>query len=265
MQSCFSVIDLVGGKRGRDNALKPKAVYEKYIYWVSQKEESRLREDLADQGIRLKSAKGVVCTPLDEINRIASVAPEVWDDTCGRQGSWYRQSEKNGLFLIVSSFPVEGCEGRKAGRITRSDFRPPRYATPEEMEAMVNEQAFSGQMPQRWSEADDMEQRIQLRWARRLGAEDPEYPALFRVHTANHANFLRPRLTVQENGLVVPYSIAPSAQLCSCCLELFQVLGADYLRKYVAPCPGAAIFARLEPDVFLQVEAPGDPSARKNV
>lgn len=240
--------------------MKPKTVYEKHIYWVSPEEEGRLRDELAEQGIRLKSAKGVVCTPLDEINRIASVAPEVWDDTCGRQGSWYRQSERNGLFLIVSSFPLAGYEERKAARITRSDFHPPRYAAPEEIEAMVSEPAFAGQVPKRWSEADDVEQRIQLRWARRLGAKDPEYPSLFRVHTANHANFLRPRFTVRENGLVVPYSIAPSAQLCSCCLELFQVLGSGHPRKYVAPCPGAAIFARLEPDVYLRVERPEESS-----
>lgn len=240
--------------------MKPKEVYEKHIYWLSPGEETRLRDELAEQGLRLKSAKGVVCTPLDEINRIASVAPEVWDDTCGRQGSWYRRSEKNGLFLIVSSFPLEGLEARKAARITRSDFHPPRYATPEEMRAMVNEPAFAGQVPQRWSEADEIEQRIQLRWARRLGAQDPDYPDLFRVHTANHANFIRPRLTVRENGRIVPYSIAPSAKLCSCCLELFQVLGADHPLKYVAPCPGAAIFARLEPDVYLRVERPEESS-----
>jgi hypothetical protein len=35
---------------------------------------------------------------------------------------------------------------------------------------------------------------------------------------------------------------------------LFQILGAEHKKKLVAPCPGAAIFARLEPDKFLLVE-----------
>jgi hypothetical protein len=39
-------------------------------------------------------------------------------------------------------------------------------------------------------------------------------------------------------------------------VELFQVLGGDYRKKMVAPCPGATIFARLKPDRYLLVEKP---------
>jgi hypothetical protein len=241
-------------ERKEGSALKPGAVYEKWIYWMTPARESRLREELAERGIRLKSAKGVVCTPLDEINRISSVAPEVWSDTCGRQGSWYRASPRNGLFLIVSSFPLEGYEAEAAGRISRSDFRPPAHAGREEMEAMASEPGFLERVPPDWSRAGEMERRIQLRWARRLGAEPDDYGELYLVHTANHANFLEPRFFVREGGEVIPYSIQRSALLCSCCLELFQVVGAEHRRKLVAPCPGAAIFARLEPDVYLLAE-----------
>lgn len=234
--------------------MKPKAVYEKHIYWIDPQTEARLRQDLAARGIRLKSAKGVVCTPLDEINRISSVAPEVWDDTCGRQGSWYRQSDRNGLFLVVSSFPLDDLGLSPSGRIRRVDFRPSRTAGREDMEAMIADPDFMQRVPPRWSRADDVERRIQMRWARRLGAEVEDYDDLYRVHTANHANFLDPRFYVREDGRVVPYSIERSAWLCSCCLELFQVLGRAYARKLVAPCPGAVIFARLQPDGFLLAE-----------
>jgi hypothetical protein len=234
--------------------LKPKDIYEKFIYWVSPETEARLREDLAARGIRLKSAKGVVCTPLDEINRVASVAPEVWGETCGRQGSWYRSSDRNGRVLIVSAFPLEGYEEDLEGRISLSSFQPPARATREELEAMTADPAFAGQVPPEWSRTGETERRIQVRWARRLGADVQDYEELYLTHTANHANFLQPRFFVREGQEVVPYSIQKSALLCSCCLELFQVIGRDHARKLVAPCPGAVIFARLEPDVFLLVE-----------
>jgi hypothetical protein len=237
--------------------LKPGKVYEKWIYWMTPEREARLRADLAGRGVRLKSAKGVVCTPLDEINRISSVAPEVWADTCGRQGSWYRSSHRNGLFLVVSSFPLEGYEKEAAGRITRADFSPPEHAGREEMEAMTADPSFLERVPPGWPRASETERRIQLRWARRLGAEVDGWEELYLVHTANHANFLKPRFFVREGGGVVPYSIQRSALLCSCCLELFQVVGAEHAQKLVAPCPGAAIFARLEPDAYLLAERTG--------
>lgn len=238
-----------------------KKTYEKYIYWVTPEAEARLREDLAARDIRLKSAKGVVCTPLDVINRISSVAPEVWGDTCRRQGSWYRSSDRNGLFLIVSSFAIEGYDDSLAGRITGADFKPPRHAGREEMEAMVADPAFVGRIPLEWSRAEETEKRIQMRWAHRLGAETDDYDCLHLVHTANHANFHNPRLFVREGDRVIPYSIERSAHLCSCCLELFQVIGSEYSRKLVAPCPGAVIFARLEPDAFLLAERLGERTA----
>ncbi len=236
--------------------MKPKMNYEKYVYWVSREEEERLREKLGREGVRLRSAKGVVCTPLDEINRIASVAPEVWDDTCGRQGSWYRSSDRNGLYLIVSSYPIEGMEQARAARITRSSIaRPARIVTGEEKRDMVADPRVRERIPARWSRAEDTERRIQVRWARRFGSETEDYDALFLSHTANHVNFLRPRFFVEDGGEAIPCSIDRTAHLCSCCLELFQVLGADHPKKLVIPCPGACIFARLEPDTFLLVES----------
>ena len=87
--------------------------------------EGRLRKELLEQNIKLKKAKGIVCTPLDRINKIASVPPAVWNETCARQGSWYRQSERNGQFLIVSSFELKDFEKYRSAIITETDFVPP--------------------------------------------------------------------------------------------------------------------------------------------
>ena len=213
-----------------------------------------MRRTLAGQGVKVKRAKGVVCTPLDPINKISSVAPAVWAETCSRQGSWYRASEKNGLYLIISSFELEDYGEKKAATITLTDFTPPRRASLQEKEDMVRDPDFQRRVPPRWSKAEELEKKIALRWARRLGADVENYRSLHLTHTANHANFIKPRLFLEQNGGVVPYSIDRSALLCSSCVELFQVLGSPFPRVLVAPCPGATIFARLKPDQSLLVE-----------
>ncbi len=234
--------------------LKNRGPYIKHIYWLTKDEEERLRDELAARDIKLKSAKGIVCTPLDEINKITSVAPDVWDDTCKRQGSWYRTSEKNGLYLIISSFELVDYEEQKAATITESDFVPPSLANLEDKNALVQDSSLKKRVPDDWLHPADLEKRIYLRWAKRLGSDVKNYDFLYLSHTANHANFIKPQFFIQDSEEIVPYSIDKSAHLCSCCVELFGVLGGEYKKKLVAPCPGATIFARLEPDRYLLVE-----------
>jgi len=230
--------------------------YLKHIYWLSKEEVARFEAQLAARGIKMKFAKGVVCTPLDEMNKLSCVAPEVWDETCARQGSWYRASEKSGLFLVISSFDVEELKDKKAGTIRRVDFHPAKVATLEEKKTLASDPDFDRRVPARWRKISDVEKRVFLRWAARLGSETEDFDWLYLSHTANHANFVKPRFYVREGEMNIPYSIDRSAHLCSSCLELFQILGAEHKKKLVAPCPGATIFARLEPDKFLLVEKP---------
>jgi hypothetical protein len=233
---------------------KPNDAFIKHIYWLTKDEEARLREELVGQDIEMVSAKGVVCRPLDGVDEIASVAPEVWNQACSRQGSWYRASDKNGLYLVISSFELEGYEDKKAATITESDFDPPKLAGPEEKKAMIRDPQFARQVPPQWGQANDTDKRIYLRWARRFGSEAKDFEDLHVSHTANHANFIRPRFFVKEKERIIPYSIDRTAHLCSCCLELFQVLGTQHEKKLVAPCPGATIFGRRKPNRYLLVE-----------
>ena len=236
--------------------MKEKGPYKKHLYWLTRDEEARLREELTDRNIKLKSAKGIVCTPLDVINKITSVAPEVWNETCNRQGSWYRTSDKNGLYLIISSFELEGYESQKASIITESEFVPPRLATLEEKKGLVEDTLLKKRVTKDWLRPGEFEKRIYLRWAKRLGSDVKNYDFLYLSHTANHANFINPRFFIKDGKEIIPYSIDRSAHLCSCCIELTQILGGKYKRKLVQPCPGATIFARLKPDRYLLVEKP---------
>jgi len=207
------------------------------------------------RNIGLKSGKAVVCPGLDEISKITSVSPEVWSQTCHRQGSWYRKSEKNGQYLIISSLELEGFVQYRQAVITRSDFLLPRPATRVEKQEMVEDQEFQSLLPQEWRVISDREKRIWMRWARRLGSEE-DWDSLFLTHTANHANFIKPRFFMESDNQIIPYSIDMSANLCSCCLELFQVIGTAWRKKLVAPCAGAVLFSRLPKDRYLLVESP---------
>ena len=235
---------------------KTNGPYQKHIYWLTRDEALQLQNTLKSRGVKLKHAKGIVCTPLDKINKITSVAPEVWDETCGRQGSWYRTSDKNGLYLIVSAFELDGFEAQKDAVITESDFVLPLPASQSEKQVLLDDPRLQERMPARWRQVDDIEKRIYLRWAKRLGSSVQDYDQLYMTHTANHANFITPRFFIETSDGIVPYSIDRSAHLCSCCVELFQVLGSKFKKKLVAPCPGATIFARLKPDRYLLVEKP---------
>jgi len=115
------------GKRFEINR-RPEQKYIKYVYWLTGNEEARLREDMKTRNIKMKPVKGIVCRPLAETFKISSVAPEVWNDTCARQGIWYRASDKNGLHLVISAFELEDYIRQKAATITRSEFRPEKPA-----------------------------------------------------------------------------------------------------------------------------------------
>lgn len=233
---------------------QPESDYVKFVYWLTEGEEARLRKDMKDRSIRIRSAKGIVCTPLREKDKISSVAPEVWNESCSRQGSWYRASDRNGLYLVISSFELRDHARQKAATITRSEFDPPRLAGRDEKERMTKNPVFAGRIPSDWKKIDEKEKKIYLRWAKKLGSKVNDYNFLYLSHTANHANFMNPQFFTRHEGSIVPYSIDRSAHLCSCCLELFQVVGAHHPKKLVAPCPGAAFFAGLEPDRYLLVE-----------
>ena len=236
--------------------MKPPEEYRKNVYWLKEDEALSLQDELKERGLVARIAKGVVCTPLDERNRISIVPPSVWGETCSRQGSWYRQSDRNHLFLVVSSFDLDSFEKSKEAVITRSDFQPPRPATAEEKAILVQDPEFAKRIPAEWNRVKETEKRTYLRWAGKFGSDATDFDFLFLSQTANHANFLRPRFYMEDRKGLIPYSIDRTAHICSCCLELFQVLGRDHARKLVRPCPGAALFSRLQPDRYLLVEKP---------
>jgi len=235
--------------------------YQKYVYWVSEPEERDLRERLSARCVKVKTIKGLVCPALDRSAAVSSIPPRTWNQTCARQGSWYRASDRNECHLIVSPEPIGNLAERWAAVISASTFTPPRLATAAEEAEMARDAFMKGHIPKGWYKVRNGEKKAFIRWAKQMGSSARGFRALFFAHTANHANFISPRFFVQDaEGNPIPYSLDRSAHLCSCCLELFQIIGGHFKKKLVAPCPGAVRFARLAPDRYLLVERPNEAS-----
>jgi len=235
--------------------MKRSRSYEKFTYWITGSEAEQLSEALSGRNIRIKTAKSVVCTPLDILNKISVVRPETWNELCGRQGSWYRESKWAGLYLVVSGFDLSEFGYRLNTRIQPSRFKLPRTPTDDELEQLVSSEAYRSAAPEQWSQVSKRERQRWLHWLGKAGVHEP-FERLFLIHSANHANFLDPMSYLEERGEVVPYSIGPSTHVCSCCLELYNVIGTQFTKKLVSPCLGAVTFARLEADRYLQAVQP---------
>jgi hypothetical protein len=48
--------------------------------------------------------------------------------------------------------------------------------------------------------------------------------------------------------------IGKTKEVCSACLEFFNIIGGNFRKKFVVPCPGAVLFAGMSVNQYYQVE-----------
>jgi hypothetical protein len=204
-----------------------------------------------------------VCIPLGPRHTTCVVPPSVWDEYvfCRRQLSWYSVSKQKGQTLVVSHQDLEkyGLEKPSAVITEAPDFSPPRLPTLEQIKQLAQSPDFLGSRPEQWDRFDPETFR---KWMSVMGLSDIEPQDLLLAHSANHANFISPRFFVEQNGWKTPYSIGPTREVCSACVELFGLIAPDR-PKLVTPCPGAVRFAGLNPNqYYLSSPFPADPQHR---
>ena len=95
----------------------------KFTYWVDKKSIDSLKKDFLARRKRITPIKSIPCKGLHELVDIGYVAPEEWSETCKRQGTWYTESEKNGLYLVVSNEPLQDL---KINTIIESSWFEPK-------------------------------------------------------------------------------------------------------------------------------------------
>jgi len=159
-------------------------------------------------------------------------------------------------FLLVSSEPLHHEALIPNTTITMSDFEPPSIAKEESLHKLLLLPEYARRVPAEWG---DMDARERKRWKVMLDKVGLkiDIDELLRIHSANHANFLRPLFSAQRDGETIPYSIEASEKLCSCCLELYNIIGEQFPTKLVRPCLGALFFARMERDRYYEVRNAG--------
>ncbi len=224
--------------------------YQKFCYWFDPDKLEGVEKHF--KGMTLTEETHIPCRLLRNSSEIGLVSPSAWDAFCKRRTSWYSTSEKAGKTLVVSKAPLDTSEDLIL--IAETDFKPGRLPTREEFKALARSPSFEKRKPKAWERIDPPERDIYQRWFEKYEASESfDFKNLFVFHSANHANFLDPRIFVSVGKEKVPYSITDSLHTCSSCLEFFNILGENWSLKYVVPCIGAVQFARLPRDRYLKV------------
>ncbi|MBU2549996.1 MAG: hypothetical protein KKB20_16410 [Proteobacteria bacterium] len=231
----------------------------KYVYWLPPAEARRLGRRLETEGLDVFEVNKAVCIPLSEKHEVALVPPNAWSEYrfCRRQLSWYQGSPFRGLTLLVSTIEPPGAGLRPETVIrARTDFKPPRLPGADDLPGLTARPGYRRSRPKAWEDIHSEDPAQLEQWLKVMGLSDIRFEDLFRYHCANHANFIDPVWHVGSGNGKEPYSIAGTARVCSACLEFYNLIGRNWPRKWVVPCPGAVRFAGLAGNVYYEVVSP---------
>lgn len=229
--------------------------YKKYTYWFRQKEFCDLEDRWEKKGLKLVEAKNAACDPLSKEIEIGFVPLEAWGKNpfCKRPSSWYQASPFAGRILVISSFDLQEYHVTPETLIRESRFRPPILPNREEKLRLVDREHYQQSKPGEWEDIDAEGPELHNQWLKAIGLRGVSFEELFITHRANHANFIEPAYFIFEESRVVPYSIDKTSYICSACLEFFNIIGADFKKKYVVPCPGAVLYAGMITNRYYEV------------
>lgn len=158
------------------------------------------------------------------------------------------------MFLVISDFPLSDYGINTRIILTNSRFKPPKLPSAREKQLLTRCPGYQESKPPEWEAIESEDREEQEKWMREVGIRGMSWPELFVHHCANHANFIEPEYYVEENGDIVPYSIGKTKFICSACLEFFNIIGGNFEKKYVVPCPGAVLYAGIPVNKYVQVE-----------
>jgi len=229
------------------------------VYWLEASEFASLEARLTSKGISMHEARKAICVPLAKTVEIGFVPRDGWErySLCRRQLSWFDSScPYYGQVLVVSSKKIEEIDREPAVVIREYKFRPASVPDRSGQLRLIERESYQKARPEAWEDIAGEDPEFHERWLKIMGIRGVTYEELFITHCANHANFIDPAYFARENGQAVPYSIAKTTHVCSACLELFNILGSQFSKKRVVPCPGAVLFAGMAPNRYYEVVQP---------
>jgi len=235
--------------------------YKKFCYWVDLHGLKMVKKDIEGKEIDLPDETRIPCRVLRESMSIALIAPSAWNGFCKRRTSWYRKSDKAEKFLIVSKKPLDIPGHKDPITIVESNFKPGRLPSQKEILELIELDEYRKKKTKAWDKPDLIEKDFYQRCFERYGGKGSfDFNKILISHSANHANFIDPQFFENVKGKKAPYSISDSLYVCSSCLEFFNILGNRWPIKYVVPCIGSVLFAKLPMNQYLKVQTHSNES-----
>jgi hypothetical protein len=235
--------------------------YVRFTYWMGKRKFFELQKLLDKNNTEIYEAKKAICLPLSNSIEIGYVAPKAWTnfDICRRQLSWYESSRYSGQYLVISQSNIcsYDLELKPSTTISKVFSRPKKLVMPtqEKILQLAKKEIFQKICPASFKDIDSVEDNIKSRWLKIMGIRGITYDELFIYHCANHANFLDPEFFIESIDGPIPYSIGSTKQVCSACLEFFNIIGEKFKKKFVIPCPGAVLFAGMVVNQYYLIES----------
>lgn len=228
-----------------------------YLYWIPADGFQAAKRIIRGMGLTLSGTRMTPCETLRVApGRAIYATPQVFSRMCTRQGSWYRSSERNGQFLLLSPVRLDvELDDYLDAELNESSFQPDALPTNEVLQSMVDSSEYQDGRPDAWEQKTVVEGvmvKLLFMFNRFWGLSD-SLDKHWLSHRANHANFLAARVTTDIDGEAVAYSVSENAGVCSSCVEFFNIISPE-TRKLVRSCPGAVTFGGARPDVFVDVQ-----------
>jgi hypothetical protein len=228
----------------------------KFVYWIDSNQITRFRSRLQSLHRDVFEVRKAVCIPLSNRYDVGIVPPSAWHnyDFCRRQFSWYHRSPYRNRTLVVSSTSLNHlAPGTETIIQPCPEFKPARIPDFNDLPLLIDRSSYQNAKPRDWDRLDAEDPRKLEQWLNVMKLTGTDFQDLFLYHAANHANFIEPVYFIEHNGLKIPYSIAPTRQVCSACLEMYGIIGRSHQIKLVIPCPGAVLFAGLKANCYYRV------------
>lgn len=226
----------------------------KYCYWLDEINLAKLQKQMTEKGIEMVRAKRNPCEALQD--KIGYAEPDTWSLICKYDAApWYNNSKHSGEFIVTSSFPLDTeYSGFLETTITPVSFDPPYLPTKEEKAGLAKNKKYLHSEPPGWGEfPEEMGEAIVNGLAKMHGTTPEKFEDLLLEWTAAHSNFVNPMHRADNKFKQAPYSIADSAHVSSCCVELFNLLDSQEEALLVRPCIGIVIVKVLEKDRYYLV------------
>lgn len=237
--------------------MNTKEIFSKNIYWVPGDEFKNFQSELKKSDFKMSGVLQTSCEALRaKGKKVLYASPSVFSRLCSRQGSWYRESDKNGYYMVVSESELpKKYKKYLNATISESDFSPETLPGEKDIRNLVNAVEYQDQKPADWENKgikDSLMFKIMFTFTGFWGWGD-NLKSHWLNHRGNHANFLSHQYTADIDGESVPYSVTDNDGVCSSCVEFFNIIDQSS-RKMVRACPGSVTFAGVKRKVFYDVK-----------